>query len=205
MLRSRGSSVSIVSDYGLDDRHSILDRGGGFFLSPLLPDRLWGPPSLLYNGYRWSFPRRLKAAPSASMACSGITLPFTFKCSHSIALKTESCRSVHGSLHKNWEELKWDENCDVKNVTAWQKYWTCSWGCKTAKCNRKVLGAGGPRGFLLSATRIAAPFSGPTPVIRRTCQITCESTGNQAPPKESPQYTSIIQLFAAPDPMLFKL
>jgi hypothetical protein len=29
---SRGSSVSIVSDYGLDDRGSIPDRGTGFFL-----------------------------------------------------------------------------------------------------------------------------------------------------------------------------
>jgi hypothetical protein len=29
--RSRGNSGSIVSDYGLDDRGSILDRGRGFF------------------------------------------------------------------------------------------------------------------------------------------------------------------------------
>jgi hypothetical protein len=29
-LRSRGSSVSIVTDYGLDDRDSIPDRGRGF-------------------------------------------------------------------------------------------------------------------------------------------------------------------------------
>jgi hypothetical protein len=50
-------SVSIVSDYGLDDRGSIPDRGSGFFLKPLHPDRLLGPPSLLYNGYRGSFPR----------------------------------------------------------------------------------------------------------------------------------------------------
>jgi hypothetical protein len=28
---SRGSSVSIVTDYGLDDRGSIPDRGRGFF------------------------------------------------------------------------------------------------------------------------------------------------------------------------------
>jgi hypothetical protein len=55
--RSRGSSVSIVSDYGLNDRCSIPDRGSVFFLQPLRPDRLWGPPSLLYNGYRGSFPR----------------------------------------------------------------------------------------------------------------------------------------------------
>jgi hypothetical protein len=29
---SRGSSVSMVSDYGLDDRGSISDRGKGFYL-----------------------------------------------------------------------------------------------------------------------------------------------------------------------------
>jgi hypothetical protein len=44
--RSRGSSGSIVSDYGLDDRGSIPGRGRGFFSQPLRPDRLWGPPSL---------------------------------------------------------------------------------------------------------------------------------------------------------------
>jgi hypothetical protein len=49
---SRGSSGNIVPDYGLDDRGSIPDRGKGFFFQPLRPDRLWGPPSLLSNGYR---------------------------------------------------------------------------------------------------------------------------------------------------------
>jgi hypothetical protein len=39
------------------DRGSIPGRGKRFFLYPLCPDRLWGPPSLLYNGYRGSFPR----------------------------------------------------------------------------------------------------------------------------------------------------
>jgi hypothetical protein len=32
------------------------------FLYPLCPDRLWGPPSLLYNGYRGSFPQGYSAA-----------------------------------------------------------------------------------------------------------------------------------------------
>jgi hypothetical protein len=55
--RSRGSSVSIVSDYGLNDRGSIPDRRREFFFWLVRPDRLWGPPSLLFNGYCGSLPR----------------------------------------------------------------------------------------------------------------------------------------------------
>jgi hypothetical protein len=56
---SRVSSGSIVSDYGLDDRAIGVRSPAGAedFSSSLCPDRLWGPPSLLYNGYRGSFPR----------------------------------------------------------------------------------------------------------------------------------------------------
>ena len=43
-----GSSVSIASDYGLDGSGS--NPGGTRFSAR--PDRPWGPPSLLYNGYR---------------------------------------------------------------------------------------------------------------------------------------------------------
>jgi hypothetical protein len=47
-------SGSIVSDYGLDDRAiEVQSPAGAKDLSSTLlcPDRLWGPPSLLYNGY----------------------------------------------------------------------------------------------------------------------------------------------------------
>jgi hypothetical protein len=99
-----GSSVSTVSGCLLDDRAvevRSLAETKGFFLYPLCPDRLWGPPSLLYNGYRGCFPRRYSAAgswrwpltpiycrgwewvgaipplrPSASVACSGTALAF---------------------------------------------------------------------------------------------------------------------------------
>jgi hypothetical protein len=50
-----GSSVSIVSDYRLDDQGSIPGRGREFFLLPLRPDQLWGPSSLLSNGYQGPF------------------------------------------------------------------------------------------------------------------------------------------------------
>jgi hypothetical protein len=61
-----GSSVSIVSGYGLVDRAIEVQSSAeakGFFLYPLCPNRLWGPPSLLYNGYRRSFPQG-KARPA---------------------------------------------------------------------------------------------------------------------------------------------
>jgi hypothetical protein len=43
----RGQSVSY---WRRAERCSILGRGWEFFSSPPRPDRLWGPPSLLYNG-----------------------------------------------------------------------------------------------------------------------------------------------------------
>ena len=44
-----GSSVGIAIDYGLDGPGS---NPGGDEISCTFPDRPWGPPSLLYNGYR---------------------------------------------------------------------------------------------------------------------------------------------------------
>jgi hypothetical protein len=52
-----GSSVRIVSDYGLDGQGLLPYRGRGFFLWSLLPGWLWGPPSILYNGYWELSPR----------------------------------------------------------------------------------------------------------------------------------------------------
>ena len=43
-----GSSVGITTNYGLDGPR-IESRWGEIFRRP---DRPWGPPSLLYNGYR---------------------------------------------------------------------------------------------------------------------------------------------------------
>jgi hypothetical protein len=45
-------SVGIVMGYRLDG-----SRGKRFFSSPQNPDKLWGPPSLLSNGYHWFFPQ----------------------------------------------------------------------------------------------------------------------------------------------------
>jgi hypothetical protein len=42
--------------YGLDDRGFETRRGWEFFSSPPPSYRLWGPPSLLFNGYQGPFP-----------------------------------------------------------------------------------------------------------------------------------------------------
>jgi hypothetical protein len=56
MKQSQGSSVSIVSDYGLNNWGLIPGKDKGFFFQPLRPDWLWDPPRLLSNGYRGSLP-----------------------------------------------------------------------------------------------------------------------------------------------------
>jgi len=52
MLDGPGSSVGIATGYGLDGP-GIKSQWRDF---PPHPDRRWGTPSLLYNGYR-VFPR----------------------------------------------------------------------------------------------------------------------------------------------------
>jgi hypothetical protein len=47
------SVVNTATGYGLDDRGVGVQApvGSRIFSSPRLPDRLWGPPSLLSSGY----------------------------------------------------------------------------------------------------------------------------------------------------------
>jgi hypothetical protein len=56
---SRDSIVGIATGYGLDDRGDgvRVPVGSRIFSSPRRPDRLWGPPNGLSNGYRGFFPR----------------------------------------------------------------------------------------------------------------------------------------------------
>jgi hypothetical protein len=50
-IRRRDSSVVWQWATGGVNDSSSPGRGWEFFFSPPRPDRLWGPPSLLYNGY----------------------------------------------------------------------------------------------------------------------------------------------------------
>jgi hypothetical protein len=55
---SRDSSVGIVTGYGLEYGAEVpVTVRSRTFSSPRRPDRLWGPPDLLSNGYREIFPR----------------------------------------------------------------------------------------------------------------------------------------------------
>jgi hypothetical protein len=56
---SRDSAVGIAAGYGLDDQEVGVQVpvGSRFFTSPCYPERLWGPLSLISNGYRGLFPR----------------------------------------------------------------------------------------------------------------------------------------------------
>jgi hypothetical protein len=59
IIKRQDSAVGTATGYGLDDqgvgvRVAVWAR---IFTSPCLPDRLWGQPSLLSNGYRRIFLR----------------------------------------------------------------------------------------------------------------------------------------------------
>jgi hypothetical protein len=61
------SAVGIAADYGLDDRRVgvWVSVGSRIFSSQRPPERLWGPPNPLYDGYGRFFPRG-KAAKALS-------------------------------------------------------------------------------------------------------------------------------------------
>jgi hypothetical protein len=64
-MGSRDNVVGIATGYGLDDGvvGVRIPVGSRIFSSPLRQDQLWGPSSLLSNGYRGIFPQVKAAGP----------------------------------------------------------------------------------------------------------------------------------------------
>jgi hypothetical protein len=50
-MGSRDSFVAIATSYGLEGWGSIHGRGKCIFSTPLSPDEIWGPTSLLSSAY----------------------------------------------------------------------------------------------------------------------------------------------------------
>ena len=71
----RNSSVGIATGYGLDDPGIESQCGGEIFHT--CPDRPWGPPSLLYNGYRVF--SRGKERPGRDTDLSPLLVPWSRK------------------------------------------------------------------------------------------------------------------------------
>jgi hypothetical protein len=80
---SRDSSVGIGTSWGLDDQASFLGKGKIFFCTPQYSDGLWGPPSLLSNGYRMLHENKLSFPPakerSEMVPCSLSRIFFTVR------------------------------------------------------------------------------------------------------------------------------
>ena len=102
-----GSSIGIVTDYGLDGPVRFSTH----------PDRPWGPPSLLYDGY-WVFP--------GAKYGRGLLLSWT--------RKTAAKKQPHNyiSSHANKARTRTTiKRSDSIHVTGEPVYSTRSWQCNT--------------------------------------------------------------------------
>jgi hypothetical protein len=87
----RDSSVGIATRYGLDGP-GIESRWGGGEIFLTLPDRPWGPPSLLYNRYR------LFPGGKAAGAWRSPTTPSSAEVKESVELYLYSPLGLRGLL-----------------------------------------------------------------------------------------------------------
>jgi hypothetical protein len=72
--RTRNSSVSIATGYGLDGQGSIPGRGKIYFSTPPRSDRFLGPPNFLSNGYRGEVKRTGREAGHSHPSCAEIKI-----------------------------------------------------------------------------------------------------------------------------------
>jgi hypothetical protein len=81
LINCRPLVLWVVTPSGLECRHQSFafifttDRGRGFFLCPLRPDGLWGPPSLLYSGYRGALSPGVKRGRGVMLTTHPLLVP----------------------------------------------------------------------------------------------------------------------------------
>ena len=111
-----GSSVGIATDYGLDGPGS--NPGGDEIFRR--PDRPWGPPSLLYNGYR-VFPggkvRPGRAADHSSSSSAAVIEEYSYTSTHSLG----HTGPVTGTLYLYISTFR--NMCAVLNVVVFCSSW----------------------------------------------------------------------------------
>jgi hypothetical protein len=84
-----------VFDYILDDQGSIPSNGKGFFIYPLCPHQLRGPPSLIFNRYCGSIPggnarpRHDAILPLPLGSCMAVAGPLLFYYKHDHMLNAD--------------------------------------------------------------------------------------------------------------------
>ena len=127
------SSVGIATGYGLDVPESN-PCGGEIFRA--CPDRLWGPPSFLYNGYR-VFPgvksgRGVTPTPHPLLvpwSWKGRALPLLPQWAVQPVQSLSACTRVHFTFtftyRNTWEQIGW----------ATQSYIDCGCYYSTATCS----------------------------------------------------------------------
>jgi hypothetical protein len=135
-IMSRDSSVGITTGYGLDDQgvRVQVPVGARIFTSPCRPDRLWGPPSLLSNGYRKRPGREADHSPLTSaevkkMWIYAFTPPYAFMgqlrlmfiSAFTKQTKTTKDRSLRSELGTSWTQTcsyHYTSLCNLHSATS---------------------------------------------------------------------------------------
>jgi hypothetical protein len=106
--KSKDGLFGIATGFGLDGQGSLPGRSKKFFSTPQRPDQLWGPPSLLCNGYQGSFPEGKAAGawswPLASIYCQGQECGAVLPLLHASSWRSAySMQTVHISKWLMWQ------------------------------------------------------------------------------------------------------
>jgi hypothetical protein len=123
------SSVSIVSDYRLDDRatrvHSKAQAKDVSF--GLCPDQLWGPPSLLSSRYQQVLSPGVKCSQGVMLTTHPHLVPRSKMSRSILPLPLVTWMVVVGQLYPRKNTLKGTPNQNRSVREAWESHLTASY------------------------------------------------------------------------------